>query len=111
MEALKRHVHQTKKEAFEASNKWQKKYITDIGKYMKETVEMKRMLAEKINLAEISIEHQALQSAYQYLHQEFERQRHDFVALREEYHCHVAQREELIGHLRMVDQDWRGQSY
>ena len=33
------------------------------------------------------------------------------MVLRKEYHCHVAQREELIGHLRMVGEDWRTQSH
>ena len=112
MEALKRQVHQTKKEASEASNQWERKYTIDTGKYKRETVEIKIwMRAKKIKLVEISTKHQALQLAYQYLRQDFERQRSEFVAFCKEYCRHATQREELIGHLRMVDQDWRGQSY
>ena len=57
------------------------------------------MRVEKIKLVEISTKHQALQLAYQYLRQDFERKRSDFVARCEEYHRHAAQRQELIGHL------------
>ena len=57
------------------------------------------MRAEKIKLAEMSNEHQALQSAYQNLSRDFERKRSDFVALCEEYCLHAAQQEELTDHL------------
>ena len=100
MKALKKQVHQTKKEAIKASSQWEKKHTINIEKYKKKTAKMKiQVRAEKIKLAEMNTEHQTLQSAYQYLRQDFERQISDFVALREEYHCHATQREELIGHL------------
>ena len=70
-----------------------------------------RLRAKKIKLAKISTECQALKSAYQYLRQDFKRQRKNFDVLREEYCRHVAQREELIGHLRMVSEDWQAQSH
>ena len=41
IDTLKRQVHQVKKEAFKASNQWEKKYTAKVGKYKKESVEMK----------------------------------------------------------------------
>ena len=58
-----------------------------------------RMQVEKIKLAEMSNEHQALQSAFQNLQQDFARQKKDCDTLCEEYRHHATQREELIGHL------------
>ena len=58
----------------------------------------------------MSTEYQAFQSAFQYLQQDFVRQRRDFDALHEEYRRHITQREELINHLQMVSEDWRAQS-
>ena len=53
----------------------------------------------------MNTEHQAFQLVYQYLRQDFERQKSDFVAFCEEYHRHATQQEELIGHLQMVGED------
>ena len=66
--------------------------------------------AKKIRQAELSNEHQAIQSAFQYLQQDFGRQKRDFGTPCEEYDRHVAQREETISHLRIVKEDWRVQS-
>ena len=105
-EALKRKVHQVKKEASGASNQWEKKYVSHTVKYKKENVEMKIQLqAKKIEQVEMSNEHQTLQSAFQYLQKDFARQRKDFDAFYEEYRRHAAQREELIEHLWMVSED------
>ena len=52
IDTLKKQVHQTKKEGFEASRQWEKKYTEDIGRYKKERAEMKIwMQADKIKLA------------------------------------------------------------
>ena len=66
--------------------------------------------AEKIKQVE-STKCQALQLAYQYLQQDFARKKKEFDVIHEKYHRHAAQREKLIGHLRMVNEDWRAQSH
>ena len=72
MEALKKQVLEVKKEVFEASSKWEEKYAVDIGKHKRENVETKIWLrAKKIKQAKLNNEHQALQSAFQYLQQDF----------------------------------------
>ena len=58
-----------------------------------------RMRVEKIKFVEMSNEHQALQSAYQYLRQDFKMKRSDFVALRVENHRHATQCLKLASHL------------
>ena len=59
----------------------------------------------------MSTKHQAFQTAFQYLQQDFVSQRRHFDVFREEYRKHAAQREKLIGHLLMVNEDLRAQSY
>ena len=111
VEPLKKQVRQVKKEAFEASSKWEEKYAVDIEKHKRENIEMKiRLRAKKIKHVELSSKHQALlQSAFQYLQQDFTRQKRDFDALYEEYSRHVTQREEMIDYLWIVSEDWRVQ--
>ena len=55
----------------------------------------------------MSHEHQALQSTFQSFQQDFTRQRKNFDELCKEYRHHATQREKLISHLRMVDEDWK----
>ena len=77
-------------------------------KYKKENAEMKiQMWEERIKQAKMSTKHQAFQTAFQYLQQDFVSQRRHFDVFREEYRKHAAQREKLIGHLLMVNEDLR----
>ena len=66
-----------------------------------------QLQAKKIKQTDMSHEHQALQSTFQSFQQDFTRQRKDFDELCEEYRHHATQREKLISHLRMVDEDWK----
>ena len=65
--------------------------------------------AKKIKQTDTSHEHQAFQSTFQSLQQDFARQRKDFDELHEEYRRHAAQRVELIDHIWMVGEDWKAQ--
>ena len=54
----------------------EKKYATDKEKFKKENAKIKiRLQAKEIKQAELSTEHQALQSAFQCLQQDFIRQK------------------------------------
>ena len=73
---MKKLVSQIKKEASEASSQWDKKYDDDTRKHKKENVEMKiQLLVKKIKQVEFSTEHQAFQSAFQCLQQNFVRKK------------------------------------
>ena len=88
---MKRQVHQIKKEAFKASSWWERKYAKNIEEYKRESAKMKIQLrVEKIKQADMSHEHQAFQSTFQSLQQDFARKRIDFDELCKEHRRHAA---------------------